>query len=198
MPRRRAGDEFRACDVTDAASVRAPVRRAGAGRCAGELRRACRGQYAGWRRCVMARDRRIEPARHVLLLQGGAAAVAGRQRTHREYRVGAGASRRRRPDRLLRGEARRGGLHPRAGPGAGAPRHHGERCLSRAGWTPRWRGSVSANWASRRKLAAAGVPTGHITTPAEVADAVAWLLRPEVRSITGHALPIEGGGLAAP
>jgi NAD(P)-dependent dehydrogenase (short-subunit alcohol dehydrogenase family) len=45
---------------------------------------------------------------------------------------------------------------------------------------------------------AAGVPTGHIATPAEVADAVAWLLRPEARSITGHALPIDGGGLALP
>jgi NAD(P)-dependent dehydrogenase (short-subunit alcohol dehydrogenase family) len=46
--------------------------------------------------------------------------------------------------------------------------------------------------------AAAGVPTGRIATPAEVADAVAWLLRPEARSITGHALPIDGGGLALP
>jgi short-subunit dehydrogenase len=46
--------------------------------------------------------------------------------------------------------------------------------------------------------AAAGVPTGRIATPAEVADAVAWLLRPESRGITGHALPIEGGGLALP
>jgi NAD(P)-dependent dehydrogenase (short-subunit alcohol dehydrogenase family) len=44
--------------------------------------------------------------------------------------------------------------------------------------------------------AAAGVPTGHITTPGEVAGAVAWLLRPEARGITGHALPIEGGALA--
>jgi len=48
------------------------------------------------------------------------------------------------------------------------------------------------------EAAAAGVPTGHIATPEEVADAVAWLLRPEVRSITGHALPIDGGGLALP
>lgn len=46
--------------------------------------------------------------------------------------------------------------------------------------------------------AAAGVPTGRVATPDEVADAVAWLLRPETRSITGHALPIEGGGLALP
>lgn len=48
------------------------------------------------------------------------------------------------------------------------------------------------------ETAAAGVPTGHIATPEEVADAVAWLLRPEARSITGHALPIDGGGLALP
>ena len=46
------------------------------------------------------------------------------------------------------------------------------------------------------EAAAAGVPTGRIVTPAEVADAVAWLLRPAARSITGHALPIEGGSLA--
>lgn len=46
--------------------------------------------------------------------------------------------------------------------------------------------------------AAAGVPTGRIASPAEVADAVVWLLRPEARGITGHALPIDGGGLALP
>ena len=46
--------------------------------------------------------------------------------------------------------------------------------------------------------AAAGVPTGRIATPEEVADATIWLLRPEARSITGHALPIDGGGLALP
>jgi NAD(P)-dependent dehydrogenase (short-subunit alcohol dehydrogenase family) len=46
--------------------------------------------------------------------------------------------------------------------------------------------------------AAEGVPTGRIATPAEVADAVMWLLRPEARGITGHALPIDGGGLALP
>jgi NAD(P)-dependent dehydrogenase (short-subunit alcohol dehydrogenase family) len=48
------------------------------------------------------------------------------------------------------------------------------------------------------EAAAAGVPTGHIATPAEVADAVAWLLRPEARSVTGLALPIDGGSLALP
>jgi NAD(P)-dependent dehydrogenase (short-subunit alcohol dehydrogenase family) len=46
--------------------------------------------------------------------------------------------------------------------------------------------------------AAAGVPTGRIPLVAEVADAVMWLLRPESRGITGHALPIDGGGLALP
>lgn len=49
-----------------------------------------------------------------------------------------------------------------------------------------------------QEQAAAGVPTGRIATPAEIADAVVWLLRPESRGITGHALPIEGGGLALP
>ena len=46
--------------------------------------------------------------------------------------------------------------------------------------------------------AAAGVPTGRISSAAEVADAVVWLLRPESRGITGHALPVDGGGLASP
>jgi NAD(P)-dependent dehydrogenase (short-subunit alcohol dehydrogenase family) len=46
--------------------------------------------------------------------------------------------------------------------------------------------------------AARGVPTGRIATPDEVADAAMWLLRPESRGITGHALPIDGGGLTLP
>ena len=46
--------------------------------------------------------------------------------------------------------------------------------------------------------AAAGVPTGRIATPGEIASAVAWLLRPESRGVTGHALPVEGGSLALP
>jgi NAD(P)-dependent dehydrogenase (short-subunit alcohol dehydrogenase family) len=46
--------------------------------------------------------------------------------------------------------------------------------------------------------AAAGVPTGRIVSADEVADATIWLLRPESRGITGHALPIDGGALALP
>lgn len=46
--------------------------------------------------------------------------------------------------------------------------------------------------------AAAGVPTGRIASPADIADTVVWLLRPQARGITGHALPIDGGGLALP
>ena len=49
-----------------------------------------------------------------------------------------------------------------------------------------------------RAEAEGGVPTGHIAAPEEIAGAVAWLLRPESRGITGHALPIDGGGLALP
>jgi len=41
-----------------------------------------------------------------------------------------------------------------------------------------------------------GMPTGRIVSPEEVADAVAWLVRPEARSLTGLALPIDGGGLS--
>ena len=48
------------------------------------------------------------------------------------------------------------------------------------------------------KQAAAGVPTGRIAAPAEIADTVIWLLRSQARGITGHALPIDGGGLALP
>jgi NAD(P)-dependent dehydrogenase (short-subunit alcohol dehydrogenase family) len=44
--------------------------------------------------------------------------------------------------------------------------------------------------------AGAGLPNGRIATPEEVADAVAWLVRPESRGITGHTLPIDGGVLA--
>ena len=46
--------------------------------------------------------------------------------------------------------------------------------------------------------AAAGVPTGRITTPEEVAALVAFLASADAANITGQALPIDGGGLAAP
>jgi NAD(P)-dependent dehydrogenase (short-subunit alcohol dehydrogenase family) len=46
--------------------------------------------------------------------------------------------------------------------------------------------------------AASTAPTGRIASPEEVADATIWLLRPESRGITGHALPIDGGSLALP
>lgn len=49
-----------------------------------------------------------------------------------------------------------------------------------------------------RAEAAAGVPTKRITTPDEVAATVTFLLSPEARNITGHALPIDGGSLASP
>jgi NAD(P)-dependent dehydrogenase (short-subunit alcohol dehydrogenase family) len=55
-----------------------------------------------------------------------------------------------------------------------------------------------AELAITAEQAAAEVPTGRIASVAEVADAVVWLLRPESRGITGHALPIDGGGLALP
>ena len=37
------------------------------------------------------------------------------------------------------------------------------------------------------------IPRGVMTTPAEVATAVAWLCAPESSAITGIALPIAGG-----
>jgi NAD(P)-dependent dehydrogenase (short-subunit alcohol dehydrogenase family) len=49
-----------------------------------------------------------------------------------------------------------------------------------------------------RAEAAGDVPTGRLTTPEQVADLVAFLLRPESGSLTGLALPIDGGSLALP
>ncbi|MGH7211050.1 MAG: SDR family NAD(P)-dependent oxidoreductase [Acetobacteraceae bacterium] len=49
-----------------------------------------------------------------------------------------------------------------------------------------------------RTEAEAGMPTRRITTPEEIAATIAFLLSPEAGNITGHALPIDGGSLAAP
>jgi NAD(P)-dependent dehydrogenase (short-subunit alcohol dehydrogenase family) len=49
-----------------------------------------------------------------------------------------------------------------------------------------------------RAQAEQGVPTGRMATPAQVADLVAFLLRPASASLTGLALPIDGGSLALP
>jgi NAD(P)-dependent dehydrogenase (short-subunit alcohol dehydrogenase family) len=46
--------------------------------------------------------------------------------------------------------------------------------------------------------AAGGVPTGRISSPEEVAESVAFLVGAGAASITGHALPVDGGVLAAP
>jgi NAD(P)-dependent dehydrogenase (short-subunit alcohol dehydrogenase family) len=46
--------------------------------------------------------------------------------------------------------------------------------------------------------AARDVPTGRLATPEQVADLVAFLLRPGSASLTGLALPIDGGSLALP
>jgi NAD(P)-dependent dehydrogenase (short-subunit alcohol dehydrogenase family) len=45
--------------------------------------------------------------------------------------------------------------------------------------------------------AAAGVPLRRIATPDDIADSVAFLLSPAAAHITGHALPVDGGGLAS-
>ena len=49
-----------------------------------------------------------------------------------------------------------------------------------------------------RAQAEQGVPTGRMATPEQVADLVAFLLRPASASLTGLALPIDGGSLALP
>lgn len=46
--------------------------------------------------------------------------------------------------------------------------------------------------------AEAGVPTGRMTSAAEIAETVAFLLSAAAGNITGHALPIDGGSLSAP
>jgi len=49
-----------------------------------------------------------------------------------------------------------------------------------------------------RTQAAQNIPTGRMTTPEQVADLVAYLLRPSSGSLTGLALPIDGGSLVLP
>jgi NAD(P)-dependent dehydrogenase (short-subunit alcohol dehydrogenase family) len=46
--------------------------------------------------------------------------------------------------------------------------------------------------------AAAGIPRGRVTTPEEVAEVVAFLAGEAAAGITGQALAVDGGGLAAP
>ncbi len=46
--------------------------------------------------------------------------------------------------------------------------------------------------------AAAGIPAGRVNTPEEVAEVVAFLAGPAAAGINGHALPVDGGGLALP
>jgi NAD(P)-dependent dehydrogenase (short-subunit alcohol dehydrogenase family) len=66
-------------------------------------------------------------------------------------------------------------------------------------------GWVATDMAARRYAelgitaaeAAAGVPSGRITTPEEVAEVVAFLAGPGAASITGQAVPVDGGRLAA-
>ncbi|HET6184346.1 MAG TPA: SDR family NAD(P)-dependent oxidoreductase [Acetobacteraceae bacterium] len=49
-----------------------------------------------------------------------------------------------------------------------------------------------------REQAAAGVPIGRIAAPEEIAALTSFLLSPEAASMTGLALPVDGGGLASP
>lgn len=44
--------------------------------------------------------------------------------------------------------------------------------------------------------AAAGTPTGRITTAEEVAGAMAWLVGPEAGNVTGQAIALDGGATA--
>lgn len=44
--------------------------------------------------------------------------------------------------------------------------------------------------------AASGTPTGRVTKPSEIADAVAWLTGPGAGNVTGQTIVIDGGWLA--
>jgi len=44
-------------------------------------------------------------------------------------------------------------------------------------------------------MAAAGTPTGRITTAAEIAGALAWLVSPAAGNVTGQAIALDGGAL---
>lgn len=48
-----------------------------------------------------------------------------------------------------------------------------------------------------REQAAASIPIGRVASPEEVAGTIAFLLGPDAGSITGHALAVDGGRLAA-
>ena len=127
------------------------LRRPAPGRCAGELCRDRRRQPSRWRRHAVARHHRFEPARHLPLLQGGVAPAAGRHRPDRQHRLGAGAARRARPDRLLRRQARGRGLHPSPGLGGGPARDHGQRAVSGLGGYRHGGTALSPTWASPRR-----------------------------------------------
>ena len=53
--------------------------------------------------------------------------------------------------------------------------------------------SLGKTAAEARAMLVRIIPRGVMTTPAEVAAAVAWLCAPESRAITGIALPVAGG-----
>jgi len=47
-----------------------------------------------------------------------------------------------------------------------------------------------------RSMLVRNIPRGSLTTPAEVASAVAWLCSPHAAAVTGIALPVAGGEIA--
>jgi NAD(P)-dependent dehydrogenase (short-subunit alcohol dehydrogenase family) len=79
-----------------------------------------------------------------------------------------------------------------------APRHITVNAIC-PGWTDT--AMAAARFAAlgiTRTEAEAGIPAGRLISPEEIAEAIAFLLGPAAASITGHALPIDGGSLVAP
>ena len=190
---------IRACDVTDAGagaracspgwrSVDALVNCAGL---AGA--NALDGDDALWH-AIIAR----QPARHVSLLQGGAAAAAGRHRAHRQYRLGAGACAACPTRRPTAPPSTASSVSPGRWPWRSRRAASPSMRSVPAGSTPTWRGSASANWASppkrRRPACRPATSPRRRRSPTRSSGCCGR----SARSITGHALPIDGGRLALP
>ena len=122
----------------------------------------------------------------------------GRDHQHRQHR---------RPDRLrlrlglLRLQARRDRLDPRAGAGNRPHRRHRQRRLSGlyrhaaacAARSTRSRARPAAAADEARASLARANPQGRLVTPQEVADTVLWLASEKATAITGQAIAVAGG-----
>jgi NAD(P)-dependent dehydrogenase (short-subunit alcohol dehydrogenase family) len=192
-----AGVEFRACDVTDAAAVRALI--GGLGRL-DALVTAAGAAGAG------PVDPSGDALWHALIganLHGtyyccSAAAERLPDRTGRIVTIASTLGLRGVADQAAYCAAKHGVVgYTRALALALAPRRITVNAVC-PGWTEtEMAGRRFAELGIDAAQAAAGVPAGRIAAPEEVAAVVAFLLSAEAGHITGHALPVDGGSLAA-